>query len=111
MAVRLIGSLNYYFTFVYLLYVLNDCSLFVPAEEKLYKEFMGPAVSLRGRSLPSFDDVRYNASLMLGNSHVSLGQAIRLPQSYKPIAGYHIDPNVKPLPEVRSSLIFFSKTL
>ncbi|XP_026332064.1 UDP-glucuronosyltransferase 2B1-like [Hyposmocoma kahamanoa] len=71
----------------------------VPVEEKTYQVFFGPAVAIRGRSLPPYHDVRFNASLMLGNSHVSLGQATRLPQNYKPIAGYHIDPNVKPLPE------------
>lgn len=78
----------------------------MPKEAELYQAVFGPAVALRGRSLPSFHDVRFNASLMLGNSHVSLGQAIRLPQSYKPIGGYHIDPNVKPLPEVRSNFFF-----
>ncbi|XP_026332122.1 UDP-glucuronosyltransferase 2B15-like [Hyposmocoma kahamanoa] len=72
---------------------------FVPKEEELYQAVFGPAVAIRGKSLPSFHDVRFNASLMLGNSHVSLGQATRLPQSYKPIGGYHIDPDVKPLPE------------
>lgn len=70
-------------------------------EDKFYQNVFGPATALRGRQLPSFNDVRFNASLMLGNSHVSLGQATRLPQSYKPIAGYHIDPEIKPLPEVR----------
>lgn len=75
-------------------------------EEKLYQVLFGPAAAIRGKSLPSYHDVRFNASLMLGNSHVSLGQATRLPQSYKPIAGYHIDPDLKPLPEVRYNLLF-----
>ncbi|XP_026332312.1 UDP-glucuronosyltransferase 2B4-like [Hyposmocoma kahamanoa] len=72
---------------------------YVPKEDKLYNALFGPAAAVRGISLPLYNDVRFNASLMLGNSHVSLGQATRLPQSYKPIAGYHIDPDVKPLPE------------
>lgn len=79
----------------------------MPIEEEIYQAAFGPAVALRGRSLPSYNDVRFNASLMLGNSHVSLGQATRLPQNYKPIAGYHINPEVKPLPEVRSYYVFY----
>lgn len=86
--------------------ICNDCSFFVAAEDKLYQAVFGPALALRGKSLPSFDHARYKASLMLGNSHVSLGQATRLPQSYKPIGGYHINPEVKPLSEVGSNLLF-----
>lgn len=55
----------------------------------------------KGRSLPAYEDVVFNASLMLGNSHVSLGQPTRLPQNYKAIGGYHVDTDVKPLPQVR----------
>ncbi|XP_026328029.1 UDP-glucuronosyltransferase 2B15-like [Hyposmocoma kahamanoa] len=72
---------------------------FVPKEEKIYQAVFGPAMALRGKSLPSYYDMRFNGSLMLGNSHVSLGQATRLPQNYKPIGGCHIDFNFKPLPE------------
>jgi hypothetical protein len=59
----------------------------------------------RGRPAVTLNEVKYNASLMFGNSHVSIGNAMRLPQNYKPIRGYHIDPDVKPLPEVKSILI------
>jgi hypothetical protein len=52
----------------------------------------------RGHEVPDFEDLRYNISLMLGNSHVSTGSSMPLPQSYKPIGGYHIE--TKPLPEV-----------
>lgn len=45
----------------------------------------------------------YNASLILGNSHVSLGLSPKLPQSYKPIGGYHIDANTNTLPQVRDA--------
>ncbi|KAM3962159.1 UDP-glycosyltransferase UGT5-like [Aphomia sociella] len=81
-----------------------------------FEKSIGPFLTMRGKSIPVFDDVKYNVSLVLGNSHVSLGQATRLPQNYIPIAGYHIDPDVKPLPEdlkkiidnAKNGLIYFS---
>ncbi|KAM3962161.1 UDP-glucosyltransferase 2-like [Aphomia sociella] len=84
--------------------------------KRTFEKFIGPYLTKRGKPIPSFDDVNYNASLILGNSHVSLGQATRLPQNYIPIAGYHIDPDVKPLPEdlqklldnAKDGLIYFS---
>ncbi|KAM3962072.1 UDP-glucosyltransferase 2-like [Aphomia sociella] len=68
-------------------------------EENAYADIFGPILAKRGRALPPYTDVLYNGSLILGNSHVSLGQATRLPQNYKSIGGYHIDEDVKPLPE------------
>lgn len=52
---------------------------------------------------PSFNDLLYNSSLVLSNTHVSYAAATRLPQNYKPIGGFHIDEKVKPLPEVSNS--------
>ncbi|XP_060805877.1 UDP-glucosyltransferase 2 [Amyelois transitella] len=85
-------------------------------QRQFFTELLGPHIIKRGRPLISFDEVKYNGSLVLGNSHVSLGQATRLPQAYKPIAGYHIDTVVKPLPEdlkklldnAKNGLIYFS---
>ncbi|XP_026332313.1 UDP-glucuronosyltransferase 2B1-like [Hyposmocoma kahamanoa] len=68
-------------------------------ETEIYESGFRSAALKRGRVLLPFSEAKYNASLMLGNSHVSLGQAIRLPQNYIPIAGYHIDSNIAPLPE------------
>ncbi|CAG5053484.1 unnamed protein product [Parnassius apollo] len=68
-------------------------------EKEFYEKTFTPIVQRRGRNLPPYDELRYNASMVLGSSHVSLGQAIRLPQNYIPIAGYHIDDDTKPLPE------------
>ncbi|XP_038207501.1 UDP-glycosyltransferase UGT5-like [Zerene cesonia] len=68
-------------------------------EQKYYEEFIVPHIRDKNKPVPSLETLRYNASLMLGNSHPSMGGAARLPQSYKPIGGYHIDTNVKPLPE------------
>ncbi|XP_052756326.1 UDP-glycosyltransferase UGT5-like [Galleria mellonella] len=84
--------------------------------EREFERLLGPYLIQRGKAIPSFSDVNYNVSLVLGNSHVSLGQAIRLPQNYIPVGGYHIDSDVKPLPEdlkkildnAKNGLIYFS---
>ncbi|XP_075984663.1 UDP-glycosyltransferase UGT5-like [Anticarsia gemmatalis] len=68
-------------------------------EEEAYKRLIAPVFKEQGRPVPSYDDVRYNASLLLGNTQVAIGDAVSLPQSYKHIGGYHIDDEVKPLPE------------
>ncbi|XP_050682427.1 UDP-glucosyltransferase 2-like isoform X1 [Leptidea sinapis] len=75
----------FYHTFVY------------DKEEEIYSKYMVPHIN--SQKYTPLDVLRYNASLMLGNSHVSLGEASTLPQSYKPIGGYHIEKNVKPLPD------------
>ncbi|CAK1594085.1 unnamed protein product [Parnassius mnemosyne] len=78
---------------------LKQILLYENIEKEFYEKTFTPIVKRRGRNLPSYDELRYNASMVLGNSHVSLGQAIRLPQNYIPIAGYHIDDDTEPLPE------------
>ncbi|CAH4027589.1 unnamed protein product [Pieris brassicae] len=68
-------------------------------ENKMFEQSFLSAVESRGRRLPTFDEVRYNASLMLGNSHISTGDPHSLPQAYKSIGGYHIKENVESLPK------------
>ncbi|KAG6458615.1 UDP-glucosyltransferase 2-like [Manduca sexta] len=68
-------------------------------QSAMYDEVIAPLIRKRGRVPATFQEVKYNASLVLGNSHVSLGMATRLPQSYKAVGGYHINEEVKPLPE------------
>ncbi|XP_013189977.2 UDP-glucosyltransferase 2 [Amyelois transitella] len=85
-------------------------------QNERYKELLSPYSIKRGRPEISFSEIKYNASLILGNSHVSLGLAIRLPQAYKTIGGYHIETEVKPLPDelknildnTKNGLIYFS---
>ncbi|XP_063620709.1 UDP-glucosyltransferase 2-like [Cydia splendana] len=88
---------------------------FISEEQVLFEQAYGPAVAMRGRQLPLLEDVKYNASLILGNSHVAIGQSTKLPPSYVPIAGYHIHQD-KPLPEnlqkvmddAKDGVIYFS---
>lgn len=69
-----------------------------------YERLIVPQIEKRGRQAPPYSEVRNNVSLVLGNSHVSTGVSLALPQNYKPIGGYHIDEEIKPLPEVFISL-------
>ncbi|XP_050682422.1 UDP-glucosyltransferase 2-like isoform X2 [Leptidea sinapis] len=66
-------------------------------EDNYYKKYLVPYI--KNKPVPTFEELKYNASLMLGNSHISLGEAYSLPQSYKPIGGYHIETDVRPLPK------------
>ncbi|XP_073959121.1 UDP-glucosyltransferase 2-like [Choristoneura fumiferana] len=85
-------------------------------EKELYEEIFGPAVAKRGRVLPPYGEAIFNGSFMLTNSHSSLSQPISVPPNSKEIGGYHIDPNVKPLPadlqklmdEAKHGVIYFS---
>ncbi|CAB3238620.1 unnamed protein product [Arctia plantaginis] len=82
----------------------------------IYNEWVAPHFIARGRKPPSFEEFRYNASLVLGNSHISMGEGLRIPHNYKPVGGYHIDENVKPLPKdlkkimdsAKDGVIYFS---
>lgn len=71
----------------------------------MYESAFSRAVTKKGKSLPTFDEMKSNIALILYNSHVSMGSNVRSPLNYIPIGGYHIDTEVKPLPEV-SELLF-----
>ncbi|CAH2095521.1 unnamed protein product [Euphydryas editha] len=99
-------SVDYSFTFLDRIYQLMSTSrvwyykwINANKESEVFKQLYGSIVAKKGRVLPPYDDVRYNASLMLGNSHVITGDSIALPQNYKHIGGYHIKDTVEPLPQ------------
>ncbi|XP_014360114.2 UDP-glucosyltransferase 2-like [Papilio machaon] len=74
------------------------------------------AVMRRGRTLPPLEEMKYNASLIFGNSHISTADGTPLPRNLIEIGGYHIDSKVEPLPEdlkkilddAKEGFIFFS---
>ncbi|XP_059051886.1 uncharacterized protein LOC131846569 [Achroia grisella] len=84
--------------------------------ERDFEAIFKPYLTQRGRAMPLFYDVLYNAFLVLSNSHVSIGQALRLPQNYIPVGGYHINEDIQPLPDdlkqlldnAKNGLIYFS---
>ncbi|CAH1636133.1 unnamed protein product [Spodoptera littoralis] len=72
---------------------------FYNAEEAIYQKHVVPILKEQGKPVPDYNVLKYNASLMLGNTNVAIGNAMPLPPSYKHIGGYHIDEEVKSLPE------------
>ncbi|KAJ8709292.1 hypothetical protein PYW07_009118 [Mythimna separata] len=78
-------------------------------EEKIYTSLFTPILEKRVRKLPSFYEVRYNASLLLSNSYVTTSGGASLPQSHKFIGGYHIDDDVTPLSEDLKKLMDSAK--
>lgn len=77
----------------------------MPSDIEIFEQAFKSAVESRRRRLPTFDEVRYNASLMLGNSQISAGDAFSVPQAYKMIGGFHIKEKIEPLPKVIKSNI------
>lgn len=66
----------------------------------MYNSVYPEIAAKRGVTLSPYSEAVYNASLMLVNSHPSIGGSIKLPQNVKNVGGYHIDTDVKPLPKV-----------
>ncbi|XP_047537311.1 UDP-glucosyltransferase 2-like [Vanessa atalanta] len=85
-------------------------------EQEIYENHFVPHIRNRGYPVQPIEELKYNASLVLSNSHVSMGVATRLPPNFIPIGGYHIDPVVKPLPKdlqnimdnAKHGIIYFS---
>nr|WEU75328.1 uridine diphosphate-glycosyltransferases 48G1 [Glyphodes pyloalis] len=67
----------------------------IPAYDVIYRT----PFQLRKRLLPPFEDLVYNGSLLLVNSHPPLAQALPLPLNAKHVGGHHIGQVSKPLPE------------
>ncbi|XP_046971943.1 UDP-glucosyltransferase 2-like [Vanessa cardui] len=90
--------------------------LVTPFEKTIYNNVFNKIAAERGVTIPSYDEAVYNGSMLLLNSHPSIGTPFRLPQSAKYIAGYHIDRKVKLLPkeiqkimnEAKHGVIYFS---
>ncbi|CAH1636135.1 unnamed protein product [Spodoptera littoralis] len=66
-------------------------------QERTFNELIHPLILKRGRKPPTFDESRYNASLLLSNAYISTASPVALPQNHKFIGGYHIDEEVKPM--------------
>ncbi|NP_001182387.1 UDP-glucosyltransferase isoform X1 [Bombyx mori] len=68
-------------------------------QEDFYNIAVVPVIEKRGLVPPTFEDVQFNGSLVLSNSHLSYAPAVRLPQNYKTVGGFHVEEKVEPLPE------------
>ncbi|CAB3233305.1 unnamed protein product [Arctia plantaginis] len=89
--------------------LINKTYKFYYKEEEVYQRLIAPILKKRGRPVPPYEVLRYNASLVLGNTHVALGDAFAMPQNYKHIGGYHIDKITAPLPENLENLLSNAK--
>ncbi|XP_053615914.1 UDP-glucosyltransferase 2-like isoform X2 [Plodia interpunctella] len=77
----------------------------MPKEEAFYKQFFGPLLSERGRPLPEYRELIYNASMVLANEHHAMGNVPATPQNFRFIGGCHIMTPIKPLPQDLQTLM------
>lgn len=80
-------------------------SVIRPQEEVFYKNIFEPLLAMRGRQLPSFDEVAYNASLVFVNEFHAFGNIPSTPQNLKFVGGQHIQLPIKPLNQVFDNFV------
>nr|ANI22006.1 UDP-glycosyltransferase 40M2 [Spodoptera exigua] len=78
-------------------------------ERRIYESVFGPILAKRGRTLPDYEDVIYNASLIFSNEHDAVSNRPSTPQNFKYIGGIHIEEPVKPLRKDLQDLMDNSK--
>ncbi|CAK1545455.1 unnamed protein product [Leptosia nina] len=72
-------------------------SYYTPVEKGIYKNFFASAMSKRGKKLPDYDAVRFNASLAFSNAYVTMRDVSETPTALKNIGGFHIDTKLESL--------------
>ncbi|XP_026735995.1 UDP-glucuronosyltransferase 2B10-like isoform X2 [Trichoplusia ni] len=77
----------------------------LPEEKKIYEEIFTPLLAQRGRTLPNYENVIYNASLVFGNEHNAVKHRPSTPQNFKYVGGIHIPDPVTPLPKKLQDLM------
>ncbi|XP_072933658.1 uncharacterized protein [Epargyreus clarus] len=97
-------------------YKLNYYFYYEALEKETYESVFAPILMKRHGFVEAYDELRYNASLMLSYSNNPLSQALKLPQNLIPVGGYHVDDNPPPLPtdlkkimdDGKNGVIYFS---
>ncbi|CAH0698558.1 unnamed protein product [Spodoptera exigua] len=69
-----------------------------------YESIFSPLAAKRGVPLPPFEDAYHNVSIILANSHESIGYPMSQPPNVINIAGYHIE-EPPPLPKDLQDLL------
>ena len=87
--------------------IFSKFSYLSKTESETYEKLFGHHIRERNRKVPPQDELRYNASMLLSNSHVSTGLPDTLPQNVISIAGFHINVNIEPLPDVSCFVFLF----
>lgn len=80
-------------------------------ENSLYYEIYRTPLQLRARYPPSYEELVYNASLLLINSQPLMGQILTLPPNAKYVGGHHIEVPTKPLSKVINKILNRGGTL
>lgn len=98
--------INFFFLYIFELekfYLTAFHILRVNADKRNedFRQLYGSIVGKKGRVLPHYNNVKYNGSLMLSNSHILTGDSVALPQNFKHVGGFHIKDTAEPLPEVK----------
>ncbi|XP_050559578.1 UDP-glycosyltransferase UGT5-like [Spodoptera frugiperda] len=75
-----------------------------PTLTSTYESLFSPLAARRGVPLPPFEDAYHNVSILLANSHESIGYPMSLPPNVINIAGYHIE-EPAPLPKDLQDLL------
>ncbi|KAL4706386.1 hypothetical protein ACJJTC_018485 [Scirpophaga incertulas] len=81
----------------------------LPREKTIYEQFFGAYVAKRGRPLPDYHTLIYNASLVISNDHHAAGEIPAVPQNFKFLGGYHIEDPPKPLPKNLQTILDSAK--
>ncbi|CAG9793351.1 unnamed protein product [Diatraea saccharalis] len=81
----------------------------IPKEEKFYRTIFEPYFTMRGKQLYDYEDLIYNASLVLSNDHHANGKSPSTPQNWKLVGGYHVHDPPLPLPKDLQELMDESK--
>ncbi|CAH0730514.1 unnamed protein product, partial [Brenthis ino] len=76
-----------------------------PQQQSDYESQFYPLAQSRGVTLPPLLSAMHNISILFVNSHPSFASAQSLPPNAIDIAGYHIDPNIPPLPKDLQDLL------
>ncbi|XP_028166367.1 UDP-glucuronosyltransferase 2B15-like isoform X1 [Ostrinia furnacalis] len=80
-----------------------------PEETVLYQRTFEPLLAKRGRPLPDYQELIYNASLMFSNEHNALGNVPAIPQNFRFVGGFHIEDPPKALPQDLQAIMDLSK--
>ena len=69
-------------------------------ETPSYNEIYQPAMQLRGRTPPQYEELVYAGAMLLVNSQPLLGQGLPLPNNAKYVGGHHVQGPNASLPKV-----------
>lgn len=90
--------------------------IITPKDKSVYEKIFGPLFEKRNRTLSNYEEVTYNASMLLINDHQAIGGVPATSQNVKLVGGFHISTSEnslsKPLKSImdnaKDGVIYFS---